>query len=633
LLARLNELTSLWRRYLRPQWLRTVVLALVFFTGIALQLVSPQVLRLFIDNLQSSSSATLARIALLFLSVVLVERGVAIATTYFSQSVAWRAMNGVRRDLASHVLRLDMSFHHAHTPGELLERVHGDVDRLANLFSEFLLQIVGGLILAAGVLLLLAEEDWRLATLLALFVATYVLVHARGQALAGPLWAKERQISAELSGFVEERIAGARDIHTSGAASYTIHRFFALLRRRTWQALRADIMTDVGWTISKIFYDLGTVAGMALAAYLFYQGTISLGVVYLTIHYFGLLNEPLNRIGGQIEDLQQALVAIRRVRELLSTPSQLVAGQRRGLAQARGMPVHFQKVDFAYSPATPVLQGVSFALAPGQALGLLGRTGSGKSTIARLLFRLYDATAGTIEVAGEEIRAWDLAELRRNVGLVTQEVQLFPASLRDNLTLFDDTVSDAAIWQGLDELGLTQWVSQLPDGLDTRLATAGNGLSAGEAQLLALARLWLKDPPLIILDEASSRLDPATERLLEQALDRLLTGRTAIIIAHRLRTVRRADQILVLERGSVKEYGPAEQLAADPNSIYAGLLRMAANGVDPLLTSDPILDGADGSTDQPVDPAQFLVHPEAVPLFAQLVNQTATHPATEEVRG
>jgi ATP-binding cassette, subfamily B, bacterial len=205
----------------------------------------------------------------------------------------------------------------------------------------------------------------------------------------------------------------------------------------------------------------------------------------------------------------------------------------------------------------------------------VGRTGSGKSTIARLLFRLYDPQAGRICLAGQEIGQIQLAALRRRIALVTQEVQIFPATVRDNLTLFDSTVPDAALWASLQELGLTSWVNRLPQGLETPLAGAG-GLSAGEAQLLALARAFLKDPGLVVLDEASSRLDPATERLLETALDRLLAGRTAIIIAHRLETLRRADQLLFLEQGSVVEAGEFAKLAADPASRLSELLRLDA---------------------------------------------------------
>jgi ABC-type multidrug transport system fused ATPase/permease subunit len=206
-------------------------------------------------------------------------------------------------------------------------------------------------------------------------------------------------------------------------------------------------------------------------------------------------------------------------------------------------------------------------------LGLLGRTGSGKTTLTRLLFRLYDLSSGAIHLGGVDLRVARLHELRERVGIVTQDVQLFQASIRDNLTLFDRSIADERIMAMLEQLELAGWVSSLKHGLDTELGPGGGGLSAGEAQLLAFARVFLQDPGLVILDEASSRLDPATERLIERAVDRLLAGRTGIIIAHRLATVQRADEIMILEHGQIIEHGPRELLANVPDSRFATLLR------------------------------------------------------------
>jgi len=222
---------------------------------------------------------------------------------------------------------------------------------------------------------------------------------------------------------------------------------------------------------------------------------------------------------------------------------------------------------------------VSVRLEPGQVLGLLGRTGGGKTTITRLLFRLFDPQEGAIRLSGVDLRDVHLAEVRQRVGMVTQDVQLFHASVRDNLTFFDRTISDQRILEALAELDLLDWYRALPDGLDTTIAPGGGSLSAGEAQLLAFARVFLKDPGLVILDEASSRLDTATERQLERAVDRLLEGRTAIVIAHRLSTVERADSIMILEDGRIVEAGRRLRLAEDPSSRFRGLLRIGLDEV------------------------------------------------------
>ena len=225
-----------------------------------------------------------------------------------------------------------------------------------------------------------------------------------------------------------------------------------------------------------------------------------------------------------------------------------------------------------------MLRDLSFRLEAGEVLGVLGRTGIGKTTLAKLLLRLYDPGQGQIRLGGRDLRDVRTAALRQRVGLVTQDIQLFHASVRDNLSLFDPSISSAAMVGVLEELELGDWLRRLPNGLDSLLAAGGSGggMSAGEAQMLAFARVFLRDPGLVILDEASSRLDPATERRMENAIDRLLTGRTGIIIAHRLATIQRVDKVLILDGDGVREWGSREALARDPNSAFSALLRTGA---------------------------------------------------------
>jgi len=567
-----KQYLNLLFNYLEAQWIRVIWLALLLLGTIGLQLLSPQLIRYFIDAAQAGASQpALIMAALLFIAIILAQRVMAIATTYTSEDVAWTATNRLRTDLTRHLLNLDIAFHNSHTPGELLERIDGDIDRLANFFSQFVLQILSGLLLLVGVLILLFLEDWRIGLSLTLFALIYLAVHTWDQQLATPHWRVERQMTAELLGFVGERLAGLKDIHTSGAGAYIMRRFYGLLRQAIWYRTKADVVTDLGWTISKLVYALGFTAAMALSAYLFGLNLITLGTVYLVIHYLEMVRRPLDRIGGELEDLQRARVSIERVKRLTETQAKITSGPALLLAEG-ALSVCFESVFFGYSPDKQVLHDISFRLEPGQVLGLLGRTGSGKTSLSRLLFRFYDAGAGSVRLNDIDIRRLNLAHLRQRAGLVTQEVQLFQTSLRDNLTLFDRAISDERILESFAALGLTPWYRALPHGLDTELL-GDSSLSAGEAQLLALTRIFLKDPGLVILDEASSRLDPATEQLLERAMERLLQQRTAIIIAHRLSTVRRADQIMILDEGRIKEYGSYQALAGRPGSIFSRLLQ------------------------------------------------------------
>ncbi|MBV9787491.1 MAG: ABC transporter ATP-binding protein, partial [Chloroflexi bacterium] len=253
---------------------------------------------------------------------------------------------------------------------------------------------------------------------------------------------------------------------------------------------------------------------------------------------------------------------------------QIVDAERGVLLPDQPLSVELDRVSFAYPDDELVLREVALQVPAGTSLGVVGRTGSGKTTLTRLLLRLYDPTSGAVRLGGVDLRGVPNDNLRTRVAIVTQDIHLFSATIRDNLTFFDPAITDAQIWAALDMLGMGDWVRAQPQSLDTQLAPGGTGLSAGEAQLLAFARAFLRDPGLIILDEASSRLDPATERRLDQALTQLLHGRTAIIIAHRLGTLERVDDILIMEDGQVCENGPRADLVRDPDSRFAQLLRV-----------------------------------------------------------
>jgi ATP-binding cassette subfamily B protein len=274
----------------------------------------------------------------------------------------------------------------------------------------------------------------------------------------------------------------------------------------------------------------------------------------------------------EIESFQTIGACVERLTEFRSFKAEVLDGSGIDIS-TQPLSLAFTDVTFSYNGSDSVLSGLSFELKPGSVLGLLGRTGSGKTTLARLIFRLYDPKAGCIHINGEDVRNAQLETLRRNIAIVTQDVQLFRASVRDNLTFFDRSIPDEHILATLEQLELGEWYRSLPKGLDTELDTGSRSLSAGEAQLLAFTRVFLRNPGLVILDEASSRLDPATEQRLERAIDKLLQNRTAIIIAHRLGTVHRADEIMILDGGRVSEYGNRQLLATDANSRFSQLLK------------------------------------------------------------
>jgi ATP-binding cassette subfamily B protein len=570
LLPRLNR--DLLATYLRPEWLRAVLLGVLLFAGIGLQLATPQIARTFIDHAQAGEPLQrLVGIALVFIGIAVLTQAATVAETYVAEDLGWRTTNALRADLTRHVLELDAPFHAEHSAGELLERIDGDVSAIADFFARFVVQVLGSGVFLLGVLVLLFREDWRVGALLTLFALAALAYMTRGGGAVAVTSGAARQAAADLSGYLEEQLDGLPDLKTSGADAYAMRRLHERLAARFHRARASAMAAALFNGVVGVIFALGTGAALGLGTALHGAGAVTLGTVYLVFRYTGMLRQPLERLSRQMNSLQQATGGIVRVRELLATRARVADGPGATLPDG-ALSVELDGVSFAYQ-AEPVLRGVSCRIEPGEVLGLLGRTGSGKTTISRLLFRLHDPTAGAVRLGGVDVRLPRLDALRRRIGLVTQDVQLFQGTLRDNIALFDRSVPDARLRAVLAELGLEAWLRALPAGLETPLGAAGRGLSAGEAQLVALARVFLNDPGLVVLDEASARLDPATERLLEGAVTRLLRGRTGVIIAHRLATVQRADTILILEDGRVAEAGRRAALAADPGSRFARLLR------------------------------------------------------------
>ena len=565
--------------YLSPQRPRVLLLAALLLSSIGLELANPQVVRFFIDTAQKGGPVgALTTAAAIFLTIALVQQLVALGASYVGEIVGWEATNRLRADLMRHCLGLDLPFHKSHTPGELIERIDGDVTLLANFFSQFTINILGNALLVAGILVILAlTNPWLGLGLTAYSLATFVALRAL-QRRAVRRYAVDRQASADQYGAIEERLVAREDIRGVGAESYVLWRLLGIMQGRLRTNRAAKLAGNASFFATNFLYVMAYAIGLGLGAFLFERHQITLGTTYLIVFYIGMLAAPLDKIRLQVQDLQQASAGIGRIDSLLHTETTLPQGGTETLPPGP-LAVCFDDVTFSYEDGEGVLHDLSFSLEPGEALGLLGRTGSGKTTLTRLLARLYDPTGGSIRLDGVDLRDVSLDDLRHRVGVVTQDVQLFRGTVRDNLTFFHPGIEDADILAVFRELDLWEWYHTLPNGLDTLLGPGGAGLSAGQAQLLAFVRIFLRNPGLVILDEATSRLDPATERYVERAIDRLLAGRTGIIVAHRLRTVGRVDRIMILEDGRIDEQGRRVDLVQDPASRFSALLRVGLEEV------------------------------------------------------
>jgi ATP-binding cassette, subfamily B, bacterial len=574
-----NQYLALLSKYLAPQKRRVTVLGVFVVLGMALQVASPQLISRFIDRaLAGNPSSELQVLAAAFIALAVLAQVFAVAASYLSANIGWASTNALRSDLIEHCLRLDMTFHKTRTPGELIQRVDGDVSELSAFFSSFVIYFAANVLLLLGVLVTLYFTDWSIGLALTLFSVVAMVALLPLHSYAVRCWMRLREEASSFYGFLSEHIGGTEDLRGNGATGYSLGKYREHLH--TWQpaAVNAHVAGGMLWMSSLAVFAVGNAIALAVSFFLWRDGSLSIGGVYLVFHYTEMLRQPIDRIREQMQNLQNAEASILRVKTLLEIESVIVDDGTRSLPDG-ALAVDIDGVGFAYEAPDDVLHDVSLHLQPGQVLGMLGRTGSGKTTVGRLLVRLYDVERGSIELSGVPIRDVPLSQLRQRVGVVSQDVQVFEGMVRDNLTLFDDGVPDARLIAALTALGLGSWLESLPDGLDSRLSSGG--LSAGEAQLLACARLFLADPGLVVLDEATSRLDPATQRLVDVAVGGLLEGRTAIIIAHRLTTLDRADVIAVLEDGVVVEQGERLTLLADPTSRFATLRAMEAEAVAP----------------------------------------------------
>lgn len=570
---------NLLSTHIRPQKGRFVLLTIFMLGSVGLQVLNPQIMRTFIDAaLGGEALRNLLITGFAFLGIAILQQAVGVSVTYLGESVAWTATNALRGELARHCLNLDLGFHNAHTPGELIERIDGDVTELSNFFSQFVVTMASNLLLLVGILIVLFWENWRTGLAFTVFACVALGLLNLVRDIAVPFQKARRQAEANLFGFVEEQLSGTEDIRSCGAVDFSLRE----LTRLQADILKHDRKSHLrGWYIEilmGVVLTIGSVMAI-LAGYLLYSSSlITVGTVYLFIRYINMLEQPIWMLTHQMRNFQAIGASLERLNELRALKPHVMDGSN-GKFPKGSLGLNFESVSFAYETDELVLDELNFQLDPGKILGLLGRTGSGKTTLIRLLFRLYDPKSGKIFLGGEDISEAKLDHLRNRVAVVTQEVQLFQATLRENLTFFDPNISDDQIFGVLQTLELLDWYRSLSDGLDTILEGNGRSLSAGEAQLLALTRVFLRDPGLVVLDEASSRLDPATEQRIERAIDKLLVGRTGIIIAHRLGTIHRADQVMILEEGRIGEYGDRKKLALDPETKFHRLLQTGMEDV------------------------------------------------------
>ncbi|WP_216922575.1 ABC transporter ATP-binding protein [Synechococcus sp. CCAP 1479/9] len=525
----------------------------------------------------------------MLLAAVLLRLSLQGTQTYNVQVVGQRLTARIRDDLFRHAMALSLRFHDRTPVGKLLTRLTSDVDALAEVFGSGAVGVLSDLVTLLVIGLTMLSIEWRLGLLLLVSQVPVTL---------GVLWLQGRyrkanyrvreelgQLNADLQEnlqglevvqmFRREAVNGQRFSHTTDAyrraVTGTIFYDSAISAFIEWVALAAVAMV------------------LALGGAMVTGGAMGLGTLTTFILFSQRVFDPLRQLAERFTQIQGGLTAVERIGELLEQPieiADLPTSQRSAAAMVSGAErfspgeVEFENVSFAYRPDDPILTDLSFRIAPGEHVAIVGPTGSGKTTVIRLLCRLYEPQQGTIRLDGVDIRELPIATLRRRLGVVLQDTFLFSGNVAENLRL-DAAISDADLERLCSDLGLGPLLARLGDGLASELRERGGNLSSGERQLLAVARVAIRDPSVLVMDEATAFMDPSTEATLQRDLDTLLSGRTAIVIAHRLATVEAADRILVLRRGRLIEEGNHRELRA-VGGLYAQLAELQEKGLATL---------------------------------------------------
>lgn len=548
------------------------VLALALSASSALPLVGPLLVKLVVDR-AADGQASLADIvvpASIFLALAVASQVVAVLVTWLATVTAWNTANRLRLELAEHVLGLDLEFHRTHAPGELIQRVDGDITSVSDFLSRVVTKVVSAMLLLFGMLVVLVVIDWRLGLgfFVYIVVAGHIATRTKDRAVEGSVG--EMTSYARLYGGIEERLTAGEDLRANRAGPHVMWRFIEESVDVLKAALELEKAFVSFWGRVQVALMLGVSLALVASAAFLESGAISTGTTLLLVQYAFLLRRPLEEVVDNFDVVQKATGAMVRVKELLDIEP-VVLDTGRTSPPPGALSVECIDLGFHYGDGDPILTSIDLSIAAGRSVGLVGRTGGGKSTLTRLVLRLADATEGELRLGGVAITEIPMHELRHRVAMIPQEVHLITGTVRDNVTLFDETVSDERVAAALRRVGL----ESLAEDLDGHLGGSEMSLSAGEEQLLSLARIWLRQPDLVVLDEATARVDPRTEERLEHAVAELIKGRTALIVAHRLSTLRAVDEIIVIDDGRVIEHGDRSMLADDTDSAFRRLLDLA----------------------------------------------------------
>ena len=572
--------------YARPYWAMGIGAVLLILLSSALQLVGPLVTALTLDLFveppaDESTRSIVTQWAAQWMAHydvapepkvgILLAAGIyALATAlslvvlyvqgYVMNMMGQEIMYDLRREVFDRLQRQSVSYFDHRPVGRLVTRATNDISSLNELFTSGLVAIFGDIMMLSGIVAVLFALDWRMALVTFSVLPLLLVLTLWFKSRARAMYRRIRTRLAKINAFLQEHLSGISVVQLFGREYSELKDFEEIADDYRHTHIKAILYYAIYYPGVEIITSLGLALIIWYGGGQILSGAMTLGALVAFLQYSQRFYQPLADLSDKYNILQGAMASSERIFELLDAELEIETPDKAHVPQGIRGAVEFDRVKFSYLPDEPVLCGLSFRIEPGETVAVVGHTGAGKSTLASLLLRFYDVDQGSVSIDGVDVRQWDLKALRGNIAMVLQDVFLFAGSLADNIRLGRQEIDDDAIRRAANEVHALDFIDQLPDGFETELKERGSGLSVGQKQLIAFARALAFDPQILILDEATASIDTETEQHIQAALDRLLRGRTSLIIAHRLSTIRKADRILVLHRGELREQGTHDEL-------------------------------------------------------------------------
>lgn len=537
-----------------------------------LSIAQPYLIKIAIDDyIVTKNYSGLQLLTLLLLGVLLSEVLTQFLFSYFSNWLGQSVIRDIRKKLFAHLMQFKMKYYDKSSVGVLITRTVNDMERIGEIFSSGLFEMVSDLLKMCVISIVMFVIDWRLALLSHLTMPLILYVTRWFQKSMNAAFVEVRKEVANLNSFVQERISGIKIVQLFSQEKEELEKFKNINEKHKKAWLRTIWYNSIFFPVG----DLGISITIALIVWFggyqsVTQNSFDLGIIFLFIQLSQMLFRPLRHIADKFNTFQMGIIASQRVFTILDNKNDLETEGNEELKNVQGA-IRFENVHFEYIENEPILKGISFEAKKGETIALVGATGAGKTTIINLLNRFYDIKSGAIYIDEIDIRTVTLSSLREHIAVVLQDVFLFADSIFNNITLKNPSISREEVIEAAKSIGVHDFLMKLPNGYDYNVKERGTMLSAGQRQLIAFLRAYVNKPEILILDEATSSVDSHSEKMIQEATDKITKNRTSIIIAHRLATVKKADKIIVLDKGKIVEIGTHTDLLQIKNGYYRNL--------------------------------------------------------------